>query len=183
MARDTVFWSLKRAQQFSARRRTVQLFLSPSAAAGSHGGGGGGASGHSAVPAEHVWIDNTAAVWDDVRAVLGAAAGVRRIAVDAGSPDIAFSSGLRAAELAELRRGLGRHWARRLVAAPTMLPVEVVATMVPGRLAWYRRLQETAWAAIGEAFSSAVITPGQTHDRGAHALPYSPSPALPAPGS
>ncbi len=31
-----------------------------------------------------------------------------------------------------------------------------------GRLKWYRNLQETAWAMIGEAFSEKVITPGLT---------------------
>lgn len=43
-----------------------------------------------------------------------------------------------------------------------MLPVEVVATMVPSRLPWYRRMQETAWAIIEEAFSEKVIVPGKT---------------------
>lgn len=43
-----------------------------------------------------------------------------------------------------------------------MLPVEVVATMVPSRLPWYRRMQETAWAIIEEAFSEKIIVPGKT---------------------
>ena len=43
-----------------------------------------------------------------------------------------------------------------------MLPIEVVAHMVPGRLQGYRRMMETAWAIIEEAFSEKVITPGVT---------------------
>ena len=83
-----------------------------------------------------------------------------RIAVDAAR-DVAFSSGLHAGELAFLREGLGPTWADRFVVEP-MLAVEVVGTMVGGRLAWYRRLQETAWAVIAEGFSARAIRPGAT---------------------
>jgi len=41
-----------------------------------------------------------------------------------------------------------------------MVAVEYIGTMVKGRLEWYRRLQETAWAMITEAFSERVIEPG-----------------------
>lgn len=43
-----------------------------------------------------------------------------------------------------------------------MIAVEVVATMVDERLDWYRKMMETAWAIIEEAFSSKVIQPGVT---------------------
>ncbi len=87
-------------------------------------------------------------------------AGVQRIAVNAAR-DISFSSGLHAAEAVALRDGLGREWSSRFVVVP-MLGVEFVGSMVSGRLGWYRKLQETAWAAISEAFSERVITPGTT---------------------
>lgn len=43
-----------------------------------------------------------------------------------------------------------------------MIAVELVATMVDSRLDWYRKMMETAWAIIDEAFSSKVIRPGVT---------------------
>lgn len=43
-----------------------------------------------------------------------------------------------------------------------MVAVEVVATMVDDRLDWYRKMMETSWAIIEEAFSSKVIEPGVT---------------------
>jgi hypothetical protein len=43
-----------------------------------------------------------------------------------------------------------------------MLGVEYIGTQISARLPWYRKLQETAWAIISEAFSSSVITPGET---------------------
>jgi hypothetical protein len=33
---------------------------------------------------------------------------------------------------------------------------------VEGQLEWYKKLQETTWAMISEAFSEKVITPGET---------------------
>lgn len=56
---------------------------------------------------------------------------------------------------------MGKQWAERFVLEP-MIAVELVATMVDSRLGWYRKLMETAWAIIEEAFSSKIITPGKT---------------------
>ncbi|KAI1436460.1 putative lipoprotein [Xylaria sp. CBS 124048] len=143
-AEDTVFWALKGAAQFSARRRTTHLFLaSPSAGAAS----------------AYTWVDNTPGVWDDLRAILEAQQ-PRSIALNTHS-EIAFASGLHAGELNAVSAALGDVWAGRFVLEP-LLPVELVATMVPGRLPWYRRMQETAWAIIEEAFSERVIVPGET---------------------
>ncbi|KAI0400894.1 xaa-Pro aminopeptidase family enzyme [Xylaria palmicola] len=143
-AEDTVFWALKEASQFSARRRTTHLFL---------------ASPRDGARSEYAWVDNTAAVWADLRAIL-AAQRPRSIALNT-HPEIAFASGLHAGELDTIASALGAEWADRFVLEP-MLAVEVVATMVPGRLPWYRRLQETAWAIIEEAFSEKVIVPGKS---------------------
>ncbi|KAI0020031.1 hypothetical protein F4780DRAFT_395984 [Xylariomycetidae sp. FL0641] len=140
-AEDTVFWALKEATQFSARRRTTQLFLaSPAAPA----------------PA-YTWVDNTERVWAELRAVL-AAADPATIALNTHA-ELAFAGGLHAGELEVLTRELGERWADRFVLEP-MLGIEAVAAMVPGRLEWYRKMMETAWAIIEEAFSGDVIKPG-----------------------
>ncbi|KAL9622897.1 MAG: hypothetical protein Q9160_002823 [Pyrenula sp. 1 TL-2023] len=143
-AEDTVFWSLKRAQQFSARRRTTTLFL---------------ADPVGNVSASHTWVDNTAGVWHDLCQVLEDQ-DPKTIAVNVDS-DIAFSGGMHAGELEKVRAGVGKRWAERLVARP-MVAVEAVATMPAAQLGWYRRLQETAWALVGEAFSERVVKPGVT---------------------
>ncbi|ERS98366.1 hypothetical protein HMPREF1624_05150 [Sporothrix schenckii ATCC 58251] len=164
-AEDTVFWSLKAAAQFSARRRTTYLYLLGNdsairAAAPTAGTQAlvSAASGRTAT--ELVWIDNTPALWAELRAVL-AAADPARIAINAAE-ELAFSSGMHAGELAAVKRGLGDTWSARLVDDVPLVAIEFVATMVPGRLAWYRRLQETAWAVIADAFSARVVTPGTT---------------------
>ncbi|OAA53631.1 Peptidase M24, structural domain protein [Niveomyces insectorum RCEF 264] len=185
-AEDTVFWSLKAAEQFSARRRTTVLYVA------------GNASGRvdladlpspprvqvlvepasARTATEYTWIENTPTLWPALRAVLAATVGggvvdnnnqvviddtisSPRIAVNAAE-DIAFAGGLHAGELAAVRRGLGSRWVAHLVNDVPLLAVELVATMVPSRLAWYRRLQATAWAAIAEAFSARVVVPGTT---------------------
>lgn len=84
------------------------------------------------------------------------------IAVNVDS-EIAFSGGLHAGEAERLIRELGPHWQENLVENP-MLAVEFVGTMVDGRLPWYKKLQETAWAIISEGFSERVVSPGKTTD-------------------
>lgn len=56
---------------------------------------------------------------------------------------------------------LGSKWTSRFVVNP-LLGIEYIGTQISARLPWYRKLQETAWAIISEAFSAAVITPGKT---------------------
>ncbi|KAI1259058.1 putative lipoprotein [Xylariaceae sp. FL1019] len=143
-AEDTVFWALKDATQFSARRRTTYLYLT---------------SPVNDAPHSYSWIDDTPAVWGELRDVL-VEQQPRSIAVNTHG-EIAFASGLHAGELEMISTALGKEWSDRFVLEP-MLPVEVIATMVPERLPWYRRLQETAWAIIEEAFSEKVISPGKT---------------------
>lgn len=84
----------------------------------------------------------------------------RTIAIDA-HPEIAFASGLHAGERDAMAAALGARWTGRFVVKP-MLAVEYIATQTAARLAWYRRMQETAWAIIATGFSEAIITPGQT---------------------
>ncbi|KAK7916840.1 hypothetical protein PG985_010448 [Apiospora marii] len=143
-AEDTVFWALKEATMFSARRRTTQLFLANATAEGSY---------------SYQWIENTDRVWTELKAILDAHQPAR-VALNTAS-ELAFASGLHAGERDVIASALGEAWADRFVLEP-MLAVEVVAAMVPGRLVWYRRMMETAWAIIEEGFSSAVIRPGET---------------------
>ncbi|KAK7946028.1 uncharacterized protein PG986_010349 [Apiospora aurea] len=143
-AEDTVFWALKEATMFSARRRTTQLFLANATAEGAY---------------SYTWVDNTDLVWQELKAILDAHQ-PSKLALNTAA-ELAFASGLHAGERDAIADALGTEWAGRFVLEP-MLAVEVVATMVPGRLPWYRKLMETAWAIIEEGFSSHVITPGQT---------------------
>jgi hypothetical protein len=143
-AEDTVFWSLKSAKQFSARRRTMNLFL---------------ANATSGTPSSYTWIDNTEKVWSELHNVLEAQ-NPSSIAVNVHE-QIAFSSGLHAGELEMILDRLGSHWKKRLIVEP-MLGVEFIATQPKERIHWYRKLQETAWAMISEAFSENVIVPGRT---------------------
>ncbi|KAK6856366.1 hypothetical protein PG995_006553 [Apiospora arundinis] len=143
-AEDTVYWALKEATMFSARRRTTQLFLANATAEGSY---------------SYTWIENTDLVWKELKAILDAHQ-PRTIALNMAS-ELAFASGLHAGERDVIAGALGPDWADRFVLEP-MVAVEVVATMVPGRLPWYRKMMETAWAIIEEGFSNAVIAPGET---------------------
>ncbi|RDL33760.1 Uncharacterized protein BP5553_08128 [Venustampulla echinocandica] len=143
-AEDTVFWSLKSATQFSARRRTVQLFL---------------ANATAGVKSAYTWIDNTPKVWSDILEVLEEQ-NPASIALNIDT-DISFSSGLHAGEYETIIGELGEKWSKKVVSEP-MVAVEYIGTMVKERLPWYRKLQETAWAIISEGFSEKVITPGKT---------------------
>jgi hypothetical protein len=143
-AEDTVFWSMKSFNQFSARRRTTSVFF---------------AHAKDDEPASYTWIDNTPDVWKNLREVLEHH-DPYSIAVNVDS-QVAFSSGLHAGESMLLTQKLGSPWKERLVTLP-MIAVEYIATMPKNQLSWYRKLMETAWAIISEAFSENVITPGKT---------------------
>ena len=106
------------------------------------------------------WVDNTGAVWPELRAVLAHIA-PERIALNTHQ-DIGAAGGLHVGEHAALGRALGGAWlAARAVDEP-MLAVELVAARVPGQLVYYRMLQETTWALIEEAFSARVVVPNVT---------------------
>lgn len=143
-AEDTVFWGLKSFTQFSARRRTTQLFL---------------ANTTNDAPLAYSWIDNTPTVWSELRSILDDQQ-PKSIALNTHS-ELAFAGGLHAGERDAIVEGLGEDLAKLFVLEP-MVAVEVLATMVPDRLEWYQKMMETAWAIIEEAFSNKVIVPGVT---------------------
>jgi hypothetical protein len=144
---DTIFWSLKSFTQFSARRRTIDLFI---------------ANPTPGTPSAYSWIDNTPDVWVKLLEVLESQ-DPETVVINVDS-DIAFSAGLHVGELQEMEKRLGKKWKDRFVKEP-MVGVEFVAWMAGGgeeKLRWYKALMETAWAMIDEAFSEKVITPGKT---------------------
>jgi hypothetical protein len=143
-AEDTTFWALKDFVQFSARRRTTQLFLAQAPENGT---------------TEYSWIDNTPLVWDELKEILHSAE-PRSIALNTAS-ELAFSGGLHAGERDAIVAGLGGRWEDKFVLEP-MLGIELIARMVNDRLEWYRKLMETAWAIIEEGFSSKVIVSNET---------------------
>jgi hypothetical protein len=83
-----------------------------------------------------------------------------KIAVNINA-ELSFASGLHAGEFGLIKKELGKEWANRFVDLP-MLAIEFIGTMPKAQFEWYRKLQGTAWAMISEAFSSKVITPGET---------------------
>ncbi|KAH9943261.1 uncharacterized protein BXZ73DRAFT_74254 [Epithele typhae] len=150
LAEDTLWWSVKDATEYAAHRRTVLLFHRNSSSA--------------LVPGRPNtnplrWVDNTGVVWPELRAVLAALA-PRRIALNTDR-DVGAAGGLHVGEYEALAGGLGGRWMERTVNEP-MLAIEYVAARVPGQLAYYRKLQETTWALIEEAFSERVVVPGVT---------------------
>ncbi|KAH8648575.1 putative lipoprotein [Xylariales sp. PMI_506] len=150
-AEETVFWSLKRYIQFSARRRTTHLFLAANITS---------ESSSTATPKlAYSWVDNTDLLWSELKAVLETHQ-PRSIALNTDSY-IAFSGGLHAGERDTIAAALGPEWSSRFVAQP-LLGVELVSRMVSGRLPWYRKLMETAWAVIEEGFSGRVVVAGET---------------------
>lgn len=138
-AEDTIFWPLKSATQFSARRRTTNLFL---------------ANGES-----YEWIDNTEKVWEELNGVLERE-DPETIVINAHG-ELAFAGGLHAGERDAIEANLESTWVAKFLVEP-MVPITYAGTQITERLPWYRSLQETAWAIISTGFSAAVIKPGTT---------------------
>lgn len=141
-----MFWSIKPATTFAARRRTVYLFHDESKTL-------------SGKPNPLLWIDNTPQVWTDLRNVLELY-DPSTIALNI-DPDLAFADGMHAGELERVREQLGEKWMSRVVRRP-MLATEFVARRIPEQLEYYKKLQGMAWAMVSEAFSERTITPGVT---------------------
>lgn len=141
-----MFWSIKPATTFAARRRTVYLFHD-------------GSDALSGKPNPLVWVDNTPQVWTDLRNIL-ALYNPPTIALNI-DPDFAFADGMHAGELERISEQLGEKWMSRVVKRP-MLAIEFVARRIPEQLEYYKALQEMAWAMVTEAFSERTVTPGVT---------------------
>lgn len=146
-AEDTLWWSLKPATTFAAHRRTVLLLRS-------------NVSALEGAPNPLTWIDNTGAVWPELLSNLSLL-NPQTIAVNVDA-NHAFSSGMHAGELIEVREQLGPRWRGRLVPAPPELATAFVARRVPGMREHFEKMTETVWAMLEEAFSERVVVPGRT---------------------
>ena len=76
-------------------------------------------------------------------------------------PDWAFADGLHAGEREVLEAALGPKYVARVKREP-MLAVNYIAHRIPEMMPRYRQITETVHAIIAEAFSNAVVTPGET---------------------
>jgi hypothetical protein len=84
----------------------------------------------------------------------------RTIAVNV-SPTHAFSDGLTVGEWEQLQEALGETYRARVVRRE-QLPMEFIEERLPEMLPVYTRMQELVHEIIAMAFSSRVITPGET---------------------
>jgi Xaa-Pro aminopeptidase len=165
-AEDPVFASISAPTTFAARRRSVYVFtLRPDGTVERLALGGGTQGGvyeafrsSRAAPTEATGELVGDEQWRLFRELVEERdPGVIAVNID---PVWAFSDGLHAGEREALEEALGPY-AERLRRVPE-LAIDYLATRIPAMTPFYRRLQETVHAALAEAFSNAVITPGTT---------------------
>jgi len=163
---DPVFWSMTSPTTFAARRRSIYVFhRTPDGGFDRLALGGGDQGGifqafRSTRPAPTA---ETGELWGDEQWAL-----LRELVEDRDPADIvvnidedwAFSDGLGAGEWEAMQRALGPY-AERVRREPR-LAMEYIAHRIPEMMPRYRQIMETVHAMISEAFSNAVITPGET---------------------
>jgi hypothetical protein len=183
---DPVFSSLVSPTTFAARRRTIYLFFDECAhperpelargvapckvqriALGGSSQGGvfdavrsttpaAGPAGGRVTPQAELWGD---AQWQVLKQYVEAR---RPTTIGINTSRVfAFSDGLSSGELEGMRAALGPRWTSRFRPAEA-LPLELIATRVPGEAAMFARMTQVAWRIIETAFSSQVIQPGVT---------------------
>ncbi len=173
---DPVFSSLVSPTTFAARRRTIYVFHDRGAAAGVDRIALGGTSQGGvftavrsttpvpATPSGSPGTDRTAELWGDAQwQVLRKLVEERQpksIGINV-SRTFAFADGLSAGEYQGMSEALGPQWAARLAPAEG-LPVDLIASRIPGEVEVFERMNRLAWEIIQTAFSNAVITPGVT---------------------
>ena len=161
---DPVFRALVSPTRFAARRRSIFVFYDRGPDEGVERlalGGGDQGGAYTAIrepdnPGRELYLD---AQWRMLREV-----------VEAREPEViginvshthAFSDGLASGERELLERALGPKWSARLVPAE-LLPLHYMAIRVPSMGSYYRKMMEVVHGLIATAFSSEVITPGET---------------------
>jgi Xaa-Pro aminopeptidase len=178
-AEDPIFKAITAPETFAARRRTIYVFFDTCAAAGSAPAAGcvqkialGGTSQggvfearRSTKPADsNVGRGQQAELWGEEQwQVLKAVIEERKPSVIGinRSTVWAFADGLSSGELKGMSAALGDRWTSRFRDAE-LLPVEFIASRLPGEEEFFRRMQEQVWALTQTMFSSKVITPGTT---------------------
>jgi hypothetical protein len=163
---DPVFWSITSPTTFAARRRSIYVFtLQPDGTVERLALGGGDQGGvfeafRSTRPAPTQ--DTGELVGDEQWRLLRELIedrDPRNIALNIDS-EWAFSDGLHAGEREVLEEALGPYL-ERVVREPR-LAMNYIALRIPEMMPRYRKIMETVHAVISEAFSNAVITPGET---------------------
>ncbi|MDE2981682.1 MAG: M24 family metallopeptidase [Gemmatimonadota bacterium] len=166
-AEDPVFWSIISPTTFAARRRSIYVFTRQDdgtverLALGGTSQGGVFEAYRSTRPAP---TQPTAELVGNEQWRL-----LRELVEDRDpenivfniDPDWAFSDGLHAGEREALEEALGPELLRRVKREPR-LAMNYIALRLPEMMPRYRKIQETVHAVISQAFSNAVITPGET---------------------
>jgi len=176
---DPVFLAITAPATFAARRRTIYVFFDKCAASGappqpscverlalggSSQGGVFEARRSTKAAAGDVGRGRQAELWGDEQWQALVAVIEERspkvIGIDRSSV-FAFSDGLSSGELEGMSRALGEKWTKRYRNAEG-LPLELIASRLPGEEAFFVRMQELVWSLSREMFSSRTITPGET---------------------
>ena len=166
-AEDPVFWSITSPTTFAARRRSIYVFFRRDdgsverLALGGTSQGGVFEAYRSTRPAP---TQPTAELVGNEQWRL-----LRELVEDRDpenivlniDPDWAFSDGLHAGEREALEEALGPELMSRVKREPR-LAMNYIAVRLPEMMPRYRKIEETVHAVISEAFSNAVITPGET---------------------
>ena len=166
-AEDPVFWSIISPTTFAARRRSIYVFTRQDdgtverIALGGTSQGGVFEAYRSTRPAP---TQPTAELVGDEQWRL-----LRELVEDRDPENIvlnidpvwAFSDGLHAGEREALEEALGPELLGRVKREPR-LAMNYIALRLPEMMPRYRKIQETVHAVISQAFSNAVITPGET---------------------
>lgn len=165
---DPVFFSMKAPTTFAARRRSIYVFFDPGPdqelerlALGGGTQGGLYQAYRSTRPSPRG--DQAELVGEEQWRLL------REIVEDRDPASIvlnidehwAFADGLGAGEREALERALGEEYGARIKREPR-LAVDYISVRVPEMMPRYRKMEETVHAILSQAFSSAVITPGET---------------------
>ena len=164
---DPVFWSMISETTFAARRRSIYVFTRQADGSVERLALGGSSQGglfqiyRSPHPTP---TGEEAELWGDEQWRL-----LREIVADRDPGNIvlniddtwAFADGLGAGEREALEKALGPEYLKR-VKRVHQLATDYIAVRVPEMMPRYRNIEETVHAIISEAFSNAVITPGET---------------------
>ncbi|MFC1662215.1 M24 family metallopeptidase [Gemmatimonadota bacterium] len=167
-AEDPVFWSFKAPTTFAARRRSIYVFYDRGPEEGLERLALGGGSQGGLFEAYR--SNRPSPRGDQAELVGGEQWRLLREVVEERDPqnivlnineDWAFADGLHAGEREALEAALGEDYLRRVKREPR-LAVDYISVRIPEMMPRYRKMEETVHAIISQAFSNAVITPGET---------------------
>lgn len=165
-AEDPVFWSITSPTTFAARRRSIYVMTRQPDGTVERLALGGTSQGGMF----EAFRSDRPAPTEDTGELVGNEQWrlLRELVEDRDpenivlniDPDWAFSDGLHAGEREVLEEALGPY-VDRVVREPR-LALNYIALRIPEMMPRYREMQETVHAIISQAFSNAVITPGET---------------------